>query len=375
MVSAESGAGTLKRVADSTAVGGYALQWDGSENATIYQDIPIKPGSSYATFISWRYTNSASEFAREIGYQFRDATHGAIGSEIDAGIAYATSLAAYAIEVLDTSAVAPANARYLRVILHISRTSGSPTVWVNAMFAGATQHWGGLRVMQGGIGIFNLATDANPVTTLAVGGGLQFGTASTASDVYMRRSAAKTLNFDSDGAGAALTKFSVPGALEVHGGTSFPGSPATNDTYYRTDLNDWYQYDGTRWLSATEYCVPIDVSAADISADPTYLRGVPAAPVAAGTFRYTRMAISLVVRTTHTATKYWNIQLYDEGIGAIYSTDSWAIKPSADAFGSSLQVPAVSDSGVGAIAIKLTKTSTPGNLFIRIGLYGRLIAT
>jgi hypothetical protein len=33
------------------------------------------------------------------------------------------------------------------------------------------------------------------------------------------------------------------------GGTSFPGSPALNDRYYRTDRNIQYYYDGTRWLS------------------------------------------------------------------------------------------------------------------------------
>lgn len=32
-------------------------------------------------------------------------------------------------------------------------------------------------------------------------------------------------------------------------GTSFPGSPATGDIFYRTDRNIEYVYDGTRWLS------------------------------------------------------------------------------------------------------------------------------
>lgn len=35
----------------------------------------------------------------------------------------------------------------------------------------------------------------------------------------------------------------------VTAGTSFPGSPATNDLYHRTDLGFIFYYDGTRWLS------------------------------------------------------------------------------------------------------------------------------
>lgn len=35
----------------------------------------------------------------------------------------------------------------------------------------------------------------------------------------------------------------------VSSGTSFPGSPATNDRFYRTDRAIEYFYDGTRWLS------------------------------------------------------------------------------------------------------------------------------
>jgi hypothetical protein len=38
-------------------------------------------------------------------------------------------------------------------------------------------------------------------------------------------------------------------------GTSFPGSPANNDKYFRTDRDLLYFYDGTRWLTVHEYDV------------------------------------------------------------------------------------------------------------------------
>lgn len=39
----------------------------------------------------------------------------------------------------------------------------------------------------------------------------------------------------------------------VASGTSFPGSPANNDLFYRTDRDLLYFYDGTRWLTVTLY--------------------------------------------------------------------------------------------------------------------------
>lgn len=40
-------------------------------------------------------------------------------------------------------------------------------------------------------------------------------------------------------------------------GTAFPTAPATGDRFRRTDRNLEYSYDGTRWLSAGTYVLPI----------------------------------------------------------------------------------------------------------------------
>jgi hypothetical protein len=66
--------------------------------------------------------------------------------------------------------------------------------------------------------------------------------------------AATTLNFTGAGvtatdAGGGVCNIDVPGGGGIPSGTSFPGSPSTNDQYYRTDRNIGYFYDGTRWLS------------------------------------------------------------------------------------------------------------------------------
>ncbi|MES2782591.1 MAG: hypothetical protein V4657_07335 [Pseudomonadota bacterium] len=43
----------------------------------------------------------------------------------------------------------------------------------------------------------------------------------------------------------------------ISNGAAFPVGPATNDLFYRSDRDIIYFYDGTRWLSATEYSVAI----------------------------------------------------------------------------------------------------------------------
>lgn len=43
-------------------------------------------------------------------------------------------------------------------------------------------------------------------------------------------------------------------------GTSFPGSPSTNDRFYRTDRQIEYYYDGTRWLSTQLFTLALQNS-------------------------------------------------------------------------------------------------------------------
>lgn len=50
-------------------------------------------------------------------------------------------------------------------------------------------------------------------------------------------------------------------------GTTFPGSPATNDLLFRTDLGEWYYYDGTQWLSTAIHYVPLTASYIQAVAD------------------------------------------------------------------------------------------------------------
>lgn len=141
IVASESGAGSLQRFADANAVGGYALRWNGTESAEIFQDVPVVPGHTYTGIISWRYTNSTSEFARTITISYRDANHAIIGSEYGEGLTFTTTEAAYGMDVIaetgNTGSLgeAPANARYLRIAIEFVRNSGSPVVYLNQLIA------------------------------------------------------------------------------------------------------------------------------------------------------------------------------------------------------------------------------------------------
>lgn len=138
--------GSLQRVVDADAIGGYALRWSGDIVATIMQDIPVTPGESMAIFLTWKYTNSSSEFSDRIGLQYMDSTHAPIGTETAAGLSYTTSQSAYASDYGYSHFRAPSNARFLRLKYRISRTSGSPVVTLASIAASETSHYGNLTL-------------------------------------------------------------------------------------------------------------------------------------------------------------------------------------------------------------------------------------
>lgn len=97
----------------------------------------------------------------------------------------------------------------------------------------------------GSLAVQNNANVTNTVTasTLALSGAATIDGAVTVTGVLTAK-----------GAVNASSTLGVTGKATLlsslaFGGTSFPGSPADNDIYYRTDLDLLFFYDGTRWLS------------------------------------------------------------------------------------------------------------------------------
>lgn len=160
-------------------------------------------------------------------------------------------------------------------------------------------------------------------------------------------------------------------------GTSFPGSPTTNDRFFRTDLGWMCYYDGTRWL--TDFEMTLTTGLQTISVNPTFQ--------VIGGFRgnysiyVTRVNYLIFVSTTNNASNYWSIAL--RGLNGSYSAattiDSfntsamtvatWTQRETAPA---STSVPANSDfadlnCSYGA--------GTPGTLNISSTVHYRLIVT
>jgi len=96
----------------------------------------------------------------------------------------------------------------------------------------------------------------NPLTKLKTSGGTALtNPMTTAGDLIVGGSGGTPtrLGIGSNGqvptvSGGALV-FATPAASGIPSGTSFPGSPATNTIFFRTDLGMPFYYDGTRWLS------------------------------------------------------------------------------------------------------------------------------
>lgn len=72
--------------------------------------------------------------------------------------------------------------------------------------------------------------------------------------------AASTMFLQADGGRLAMGT----GSVVQQGSTAFPGSPAADDMFYRTDLDMWFFYDGTRWLSTTLYHATLPASTLDM---------------------------------------------------------------------------------------------------------------
>lgn len=89
-------------------------------------------------------------------------------------------------------------------------------------------------------------------------------------------------------------------------GTSFPASPGLNDKFYRNDLNFLCYYDGTRWLTAQEFCEPpalgpLTDSTGAISAT-SYFRW----PYAVRQIFVTKVQYSIFLGVANTSSNYWS---------------------------------------------------------------------
>jgi hypothetical protein len=158
-------------------------------------------------------------------------------------------------------------------------------------------------------------------------------------------------------------------------GSSFPAQPAygTSVPFYRTDLEGWFFYDGTRWLGDR---MQIAITGLRTGTDYSPVFVVPL-PEFAQTFAIwiERVDIATAVAGTNNGSNYWNATVTNEPGTAGLVT----IATSADAGSSTSYVhsgaPLVSWYVQNMLTMFAWRTGSPGSLDYGAIVYCRIIAT
>jgi len=166
-----------------------------------------------------------------------------------------------------------------------------------------------------------------------------------------------------DAANAVSDPYTAGGG-GISSGTSFPGSPANNDLYYRTDRDLLYFYDGTRWLTVNLYRseLPTLLTNGTISINGAFSRGA--------TFEgdydiWVEKFYGMVyVPGTNNGSNYWTCSLVSV-TSAIATTTLGSFDTSADTgstfAGHSASVGALLGTNKTAIQAEGAKTGSPAN--------------
>lgn len=170
----------------------------------------------------------------------------------------------------------------------------------------------------------------------------------------------------------------------VPAGSAFPGSPATNDLYYRTDLSLLFFYNGTRWMTVILFVLPL--TRPDFTA------------LAATTATYARSNVPDPQGGTDIFVTAWNVDANISGGGtALGASHKWVgTLDKRDAAGTITSIMTINiDSGSSntnrkfsnttgvlltpasyfTLADTWTKTGTPGNLSPYSSVSYRIVAT
>jgi len=161
----------------------------------------------------------------------------------------------------------------------------------------------------------------------------------------------------------------------VPAGTSFPGSPATNDLYFRTDRGLLYYYDGTRWLTVQEYAISISMQ--DLLTGTSTVSPQTAAYMVLDNATYdlyvTRIACQTNVLTTNSGTSYWTIAFTrrpsNTSLGSFNTSADTASTPTRH----NVTVNALTGTTDKYLDITATKTVTPGAPYILATIFYRMV--
>jgi hypothetical protein len=163
---------------------------------------------------------------------------------------------------------------------------------------------------------------------------------------------------DSSGTVTIIENLSVGTGYDE--GTSFPGTPALDDKFYRTDRNILYYYDGTRWLSVTLYTQNL-MSVGGVAATAGYYSAV-------WTADYDIYVVDLIATmfaaSALSGTAYWRIDLFFwDGAtqGSAIATVNNQSETNATFTRKKASINALMGTAKDAIGCVLEKVLSPGN--------------
>jgi hypothetical protein len=176
------------------------------------------------------------------------------------------------------------------------------------------------------------------------------------------------------------------GNVVAMGGTAFPGSPADNDLYYRTDLDLLFFYNGTRWLSAEIFSTDLGAikDGAPYAASQTFAC-VQAASLHGGSDLFVlRIDAGFAVNsggTALSASHKWVLDILATRDGTTTNDTVGSISIDSGASGVwrtlAATVNALLNNGTTHVVLRLdlTKTGTPGTLLPSARVLYRVVAT
>lgn len=182
---------------------------------------------------------------------------------------------------------------------------------------------------------------------------------------------------------AKLTKGAAGGALSMinaavawNSGTSNPGSAVAGDRYWRTDLGLEVYYDGTRWLTQQMFTAPLP-QITNVSADPAATGAL--CPSALFQVYVVAVRATTLVLTTNDGTKYWTVQFNTQKAPNTATNLGSSFNTSADTATSwtthTVAVGATVATSELTFNYVITKTSTPGGLYMAATVFYRLVIT
>lgn len=171
---------------------------------------------------------------------------------------------------------------------------------------------------------------------------------------------------------------------KINGGSSFPASPSTGTTYFRTDIGQLCYYDGTRWLTVNEYeWTTLGVTGGGVfsfTADATYALLTSIRRDYQPYF--SRVAVVAQVATTNNGSNYWTItanshnSIYGGGtILKTFNTSAAAVNTWVRYEYAAGSLDNTVPSDYGTLGYGITKSGSPGTLFLTGSVYYRLIIT